>query len=272
MKRIDSTEQKKIMYEILQYVDKVCRDNNIKYTLCGGSLIGAVREKKIIEWDDDVDIILTMDEYDKLIDILKKNNSERYKLLHNTIDKNYNFPFAKVVDTHTTITEKIMKNKVNDYGIFVDIFFYIPMSSNEKTRKKQFKKLKHLMKVSNETAVNHDNTNIVRKTARFLRNIYIKYYTSHRTIKWFNQIVEESKKIKNPKYQVACWPVYSYEKEIQNTSDISAGYMDAKFGPIKAMISKNYDTILSTTFGDYMTPPPIDQRRQHGIKAYWKEK
>ena len=111
----------------------------------------------------------------------------------------------------------------------------------------------------------------MRKTARALRNFYIRHYASRHTKKQFNKIIKNAETIKKPKYQVACWPIYSYEKELQKTSDITAGYIDTNFGPIKSMISKNYDAILSTTFGDYMTPPPINQRRTHGIEAYWKE-
>ena len=66
MKKIELKEQKKIMIELLEYFDKVCRENNIKYSLIGGSLIGAIRHKGIIPWDDDIDVILSKNEYLKL--------------------------------------------------------------------------------------------------------------------------------------------------------------------------------------------------------------
>ena len=70
-KEITIDEQKKILIKILAYVDNICRKNNIKYSLIGGSLIGAIRHNGFIPWDDDIDIILMPKEYKKLICALK---------------------------------------------------------------------------------------------------------------------------------------------------------------------------------------------------------
>ena len=81
MNRIDRENQKKIMVQILEYFDNICRENDIDYSLIGGSLIGAIRHKGIIPWDDDIDVILTYDNYKRFIEILKKNNDKNYKIL-----------------------------------------------------------------------------------------------------------------------------------------------------------------------------------------------
>ena len=88
MKKINIVEQKKIMVEILAYFDKVCRQNNINYSLIGGSLIGAIRHQGIIPWDDDIDVILSRDKYLKIIEILEKDDDARFKILtkNNTKD------------------------------------------------------------------------------------------------------------------------------------------------------------------------------------------
>ena len=80
MEKINIVEQKKIMVEILAYFDKVCRQNNINYSLIGGSLIGAIRHQGIIPWDDDIDVILSRDNYLKIIEILEKDDDARFKL------------------------------------------------------------------------------------------------------------------------------------------------------------------------------------------------
>ena len=74
MKEITQTEQKEILLDMLKYIDEICRKNNIKYFLYGGTLIGAIRHKGFIPWDDDVDICVPYNEYRKLITILKQNN------------------------------------------------------------------------------------------------------------------------------------------------------------------------------------------------------
>ena len=76
MKKISIKEQQLLLIEMLDYITKICDKNNINYSLIGGSLIGAIRHKGMIPWDDDIDIILMPNEYEKLIDILKKKNDK----------------------------------------------------------------------------------------------------------------------------------------------------------------------------------------------------
>ena len=80
-KKISLKEIQKIELDILIYFDKVCKENNIKYYLSSGTLLGAVKYKGFIPWDDDIDVILMRDEYLKLMDVLKNDNDGRYKLL-----------------------------------------------------------------------------------------------------------------------------------------------------------------------------------------------
>ena len=80
-------ECKKEMINILKYIDDICKENDIKYSLIDGSLIGAIRHKGIIPWDDDIDIGLLYNDYKKLIELLKKDES-KYKVLDNETCKN----------------------------------------------------------------------------------------------------------------------------------------------------------------------------------------
>ena len=105
MKKIEIDEQKKIMVEILEYFDKVCRENNINYSLIGGSLIGAIRHKGIIPWDDDIDVILTRENYLKIISLLEKENDNRFKILTQNTCNDYSFPFPKLIDKRTYVVE-----------------------------------------------------------------------------------------------------------------------------------------------------------------------
>ena len=79
MNELDSKKIKETELEILDYFVAFCQKHNLKYYLTYGSLLGAVRHKGIIPWDDDIDIVLMPDEYDKLINVLTESNDERYK-------------------------------------------------------------------------------------------------------------------------------------------------------------------------------------------------
>ena len=70
--------QKKI-FEVMLYVDRVCREHNIVYFLSGGTLLGAIRHNGFIPWDDDADIMLPRSEYDKLLKVLKDNPDDRFR-------------------------------------------------------------------------------------------------------------------------------------------------------------------------------------------------
>lgn len=118
MKLLTLRERQIYMLNVLKDIDKFCRENNISYTLCGGTMLGAVRHKGFIPWDDDLDIDMLRQDYDKFIANYK---SDKYKLLCNT-DENpemLSVGYAKVVDPSTFT---INKNKEREYGVFVDVF------------------------------------------------------------------------------------------------------------------------------------------------------
>lgn len=95
MKKISQLTQKQILLQILIYVDSICKQNSIEYSLCGGSLLGAIRHHGFIPWDDDVDIFLSRPNYEKLIDVLKKKR----------ININY---FLILIKDHTMRTQSYL--------------------------------------------------------------------------------------------------------------------------------------------------------------------
>lgn len=266
MRKVTQEEYKKALVELLKYVDGVCRENNIKYSLFGGTLIGAIRHKGIIPWDDDIDIILMNDEYEKLIKALKEKNSNANKffLMDNDTEKTYIRPFAKVINTDTTLEEDYVK-KVDNYGIYLDIFKYNYVPNNKFLRKIHYHMFwceKTLMTLS---TVNKKYKNLYKK----LIVSFAQKISSETWLKMCNKRFDRYKNKKNNKYIMSNWPAYGYKHEIQLASDFNE-FIDTEFEGIKIMVSKEYDNILKTTFGDYMTPPPEDKRIAHDNEAYWK--
>lgn len=262
MKKITLVEQKKILVEMLSYIDKVCRENNIKYSLIGGSLIGAVRHKGIIPWDDDIDMILMPQEYDKLISILSKENSQ-YTLLNPVDNKKYYYPFAKLVDNRTLLIEKGIK-EIDNYGVYVDIFQYHYVSNNALIRKIHYKKLFFIQTLFARSMLNpREIKNLKSKLIVYCS----KLFGANCLKKWHIRLCN---KRKTTRYLLSNWPVYGYSKEIQD-ANVMNQYIDASFENETVMITKNYDKILSTTFGDYMKFPPKEQRiRKHNVDVFWK--
>lgn len=147
VKMIDAIEQKKLrerfnpegsllrqhqlrMLDMLKYIDAVCRKNNIKYWLCSGTLIGAVRHGGFIPWDDDVDIEMLKEDYKKLVKVMKNEPQDDYVLQTHETDSNYYYPFAKLRDLHSCIKENHESDRYYKYkGCFIDIFIMEPSSS-----------------------------------------------------------------------------------------------------------------------------------------------
>ena len=269
MKIIENEEQKKIMIEILKYFDSVCRKNSIHYSLIGGSLIGAIRHKGIIPWDDDIDVVLTKTNYDEIIKVLKEDKNSRYKLLTNETCKDYYFPFPKLVDTQTYVIEPMSLKKIEEYGVYIDIFCYSNISDDKKKRIKTVRKIKLLNRLISRRKIDLKKLSIGKAFVGVVRNTVSLLIGQKRLLKMIYKIFDDNKNLKS-KYVVSNWPIYADEKEIQLSKNLN-DYIDVKFENINAMIFKNYDDILKTTFGDYMKLPPEDKRVCHGLIAYWRE-
>ena len=104
MKRMTIEEIKATMLPILKCVHEFCETNNIRYSMSGGSLIGTVRHKGYIPWDDDIDIMLPRPDYDRLVKSFNSSQT-RYRLISCETDKDYFQPYAKIVDTKTKLIE-----------------------------------------------------------------------------------------------------------------------------------------------------------------------
>ena len=121
MQKLSLDEIKNSELLILDDIDRVCRKNNIKYSLAFGTLIGAVRHKGFIPWDDDIDIVMTRDNYDKFIHTYINEKNENYSILNHEFDKNYYHQFTKVVDNRTTINNDNLR-EIKNMGVWVDVF------------------------------------------------------------------------------------------------------------------------------------------------------
>ncbi len=265
MKRIPKEKQKEIMIETLKYFDDICRKNNIYYSLIGGTLIGAIRNKGLIPWDDDIDIILDKENYNRVVELLKNDNNPNYKLLTKEKYKDYFFPFPKLVATNTFVVEPLCLKQCQEYGIFIDILCYNNMPKN----KNIFKKLQLLNSLLSRKKLNFKKENFKQNVFRLNKNI-ISFLIGYNNLLRIKNRIESKYDNTKTEYVLSNWPVYSYEKEYQLSKNIKE-YIDVPFENINVMVFKNYDEILKTIFGDYMQEPPINERKTHHIVAYWRK-
>lgn len=148
MKKCDEKEKKEVLLEILIYFDELCKKYGLKYTLYGGTLLGAARHRGFIPWDDDVDVMMPLPDYFKFMNIPEVTNlSKRYVLhcseMENKNNEKYVYPFLKLEDSKTEVH---FSNVLDTGGAFIDIF---PLTSYPNTSKKVDILSKKVMKLTN---------------------------------------------------------------------------------------------------------------------------
>ncbi|PID83042.1 MAG: hypothetical protein CSB15_00210 [Clostridiales bacterium] len=263
MRKIDIKGLRKIQLEILDIIHEFCEKNSITYYLSYGTLIGAVRHKGFIPWDDDVDISMPREDYDKFINSFNDYN-KKYKLLAMENDENYPYTFAKVVDADTFLVER--DNPSYPIGVYIDLF---PIDGTDKKGKIILKQrvwstlyLLKNVKLSSKMQVHKTLGLFLSKILLFIfpkkfirnridNNIYNYDYSSSNYVAGFS-IGESYDK-----------PIFKscFEKKLLT-----------KFEDREYYIPVGYDEWLKSIYGEYMNLPPVDkQKPHHSFDAYYKD-
>ena len=120
-----------VLYQILAQIDSICKKHSIPYFIQGGSAIGAFYNKGIVPWDDDIDVGMTRDNYNRFLEVAPAELGDKYFLEWFGTEENTPFYFAKVKVNNTLFVEDIWKNMDIHHGIFIDIFPYDRVPDNK---------------------------------------------------------------------------------------------------------------------------------------------
>lgn len=266
MKEIQIDELRELQMQILDYVDGFCRKNCIKYTLSGGTLLGAVRHGGFIPWDDDIDIQMLREEYVRFTELWNLTPKDsRYELINIESGNNMGYPFGKIHDTRTVT----YIGNVARTGVFVDVFPLDGVSSLKDFYKRHriIKKLyANRAKAFQKDYINktNDKQNIIAKALQILK-----------PTKSFEDYAIEINEIAKNESDKNCPLVFEMIsgmicKEPMPKS-VFLSYSDISFENRVYMAVSDYDTYLRLTFGDYMQLPPVEKRNSHHVfKSYWK--
>ena len=257
---------REVELNILSTIAKICDENNLKYFMCGGTMLGAIRHKGFIPWDDDIDIMLLRNDYERLISILKKQKEYPWlQLLDSTVD-GYYYTFAKAID-NTTCAK--MEDNVTDHGLWVDIFPYDNYPDNDKKRKRFILKGYFYRSVVMSMTTDFSASIIKNRKIKKILYLYSKLINKKKFIAKYERFCKKYSKNVNSKYVGCLFSPYKFkecfEREWFNEQK-EYDFEKYKFkGPL------NYDSFLTKLYGNYMELPPEDKRRDHKIIA-WKKK
>lgn len=264
-------EQKKIMVNMLNHLHEICQKHDIKYYLWGGTLIGAIRHKGFIPWDDDIDIAMPREDYERFIEV--------YRLLYSggnieivTIDTNnaYYLPYAKLIDTTTSLIESI--SEPIEIGVFLDVFPIDNLSNEYKDAKKFLRNISYFSKLLTIKNLNSNEG----KRSQFkqvlikLAQLIIRPINRERLIQKINCMCKERMENNFTRF------VGNAVCNIYGDGDIMKSEwlletMIVPFENIEACIPVAYDAVLRNTYGDYMQLPPEEKRITHHVNKVWKK-
>lgn len=246
---------KKFELNMLQSFVDVCNTLGLTYYLIGGTLIGAIRHKGFIPWDDDIDVIMPRKDYDVFLEKAQTLLPNDLFLQTYVTDPEYPFCFAKIRDTNTTFIEHTLSNRKINHGIYIDIFPLDYCPTNKIKRKIMLIK-DYLMSVSISRVFNVEVSKKM-KLVRFFASIC--YPSINKTIKKREQMfksVDNSNIVKN---YCSAW---SPEKEEWCNIWFQEG-VQVEFEGVYYNAPKDYDSVLRHVYGDYMILPPKEEQIAH---------
>lgn len=256
----DLDEVKKIELGILKYIHKVCEKNNLRYYIAGGTLLGAVRHKGFIPWDDDIDILMPRKDYEKMIRIIEGEKNPIYSVLsiNRGHTKNYYYPFARVVDSRTQIkiTDLLY---IKDQGLFVDVFPIDGLPGDMKVNEKYFDFMERYYKVWSNFRMTNIKVIKSERISRFIARLLAKNIN----------VIARIFKIRNSKY-IGCTVNGFGKREIMDKK-VFAKRVLLEFEGSKFYAPIGYDEYLKRLYNDYMKIPPKTQQKRIMFGIWWKE-
>ena len=244
--------------DIAKEIKRICQEQNIKFFLAGGTLLGAVRHKGFIPWDDDLDIGMLQSDYEIFCQVAPKYLSNKYKFINWHIDERYGLSFGKVYKVGTVFQEsKSYANNTN--GIYVDIIVYHNAPTNPASQQKlinQLNFLERLILMKNHYRPWMDNNKINWKK-RFMYvpiQLLAKCFTRSYLIKKHMELTNAQPISEFLYEQLGPYKVPMFKRRWFEKVHCVA-FEDTQFP-----IIEESDSYLRSLYGDYMLLPPENER------------
>ena len=267
MREISLEESKKLQLDLLSAFAEYCDKKGLRYYLAYGTLLGAIRHKGFIPWDDDTDVHMPREDYNKLMDSFNEGNEDSPYFLVRPETKLAQQPHAKIIDTRTEKRE-FFQRKGTLMGVDIDVFPLDGMPADDAEYKKWFNKLmkvyRSLIYASRGTMKGKPYANVKVIIGRMLH--------PSRT-----RLLKKAAKLHALYPYDQCEYIGGLECTFEHlgTRNRKACYEDyvmVEFEGKQFKAPKEYHEVLTNYYGDYMTPPPKEKQATHHLNnCYYKD-
>lgn len=269
MKELSHREIQLGQLGVLKEFDQICKENGFVYFLYYGTLIGAIRHNGFIPWDDDIDVAMPRPDYERMLDYFR-NNAERLKplvLMHWSTNDKYIYPISRICDTSYYVDYQ--GAKAYGLGLFIDVYPLDGWGNNDKDTKEiynRFLVLKNKVSLAGMDRFEKSKTAPWRTIPKWFGFVFTKMHPASYYAKKIDELAK-----KDYPYEDS-----DYVGNIFWTNTIGTRVHKSLLKPIKWKfeddefpVPSGYDSMLRSTYGDYMKlPPEEDQIAHHYYKAY----
>lgn len=255
------------LLEVFQFAKEFFQQHNLRYIGCGGTVLGAIRHKGFIPWDDDIDLYMPRKDYEQLLQLAPEFQGTGYELLHwdnLTLNSQYYMPFAKIADCHSTIWE--FRHLPFLFGVSIDIF---PLDefdeADEVITARQYRSHYYFDKYLNAVSRYSCKDMLQALCKADVHRLGVQVLSKWRSrnprkyLQAFRQF-EETYKHNGPGPKCVC--VTQWEGRIFQ-SEWFHDVIEVPFEDTTLIIPRAYDAYLRKLYGDYMQLPPEEKRISH---------
>lgn len=253
-----------VQLQILLEVKEICEKHGIRFFLIGGSALGAVRHQGFIPWDEDIDIGILREDYNRFIKIAPKELSDKLFLQTNVTDPKYPTLYAKVRANGTTYIEKesqFLKDEMHQ-GIFIDVFPLDYVSNNRIVEKIHFRVMHFFISIASSQAKNFPSNFLKRSIKKFYSSLFLYIFGKKNLEKIAEKVASLYSEIKTDK--ITNFYGRHREKEtVPSKVFEKAEYL--KFEDSTMPVPHLWDYYLKNLYGNYMEIPPDDEKYVHNL-------